>query len=360
MVIAIMAGGSGTRFWPASREALPKQFLSIYGSDPLIYETYKRVAPIVGDERIFLVINRKHRNLVHQIFAHHPVRIIEEPEGKNTAPCIGLVSLWVEREFGDQPLAILPSDHYIRREDLFVEALRAGLSFAEKKGGVVTLGAVPTHPETGYGYIERGEEIFLSPTGFSIYEVKQFIEKPNLERAKSYLLSQNFFWNMGIFIFKPKVILSEINLHLPQLGEGLSKIAKVMGSSQYESVLEEVYSTLSPISIDYGIMEKTSEKVYLIPGDYGWSDVGSWSALLQIKDRERDSHGNLVQGKTILLDTENSLIYSNNGRLIGVLGLKDMLIVDTEDVLLISPLERSQELRRFPETLARRGWNQWV
>ncbi|MGB9629062.1 MAG: sugar phosphate nucleotidyltransferase, partial [Thermodesulfobacteriota bacterium] len=192
------------------------------------------------------------------------------------------------------------------------------------------------------------------------YEVKRFIEKPDLERAKSYLVNQNFFWNMGIFIFKPQVILSEINLHLPQLGEGLSKVAKAMGSNQYESVLEDVYSTLSPISIDYGIMEKTSEKIYLISGDYGWSDVGSWNALFQIKEGERDSHGNLVQGNAILLDTENSLVYSKNGRLIGVLGLKDMLIVDTEDVLLISNLERSQELRRFPEILVRRGWKQWV
>jgi len=359
MVIAIMAGGSGTRFWPASRQALPKQFLSIYGTDPLIYETYKRVAPIVGDENIFLVINRNHRNLVHQIFAHHPVRIIEEPEAKNTAPCIGLASLWAEREFGDQPLAILPSDHYIRREEVFAEALRMGFSFAER-GGIVTLGAVPTYPETGYGYIKKGEKIIVSSTGISVYEVKQFIEKPNLEKAKSYLISQNFFWNMGIFIFKPKRILSEINLHLPQLGEGLSKIAKAMGSNRYESILEEVYSTLPPISVDYGIMEKTSEKVYLISGDYGWSDVGSWNALFQIKDKERDSRGNLVQGNAILLDTENSIIYSKNGRLIGVLGLKDMLIVDTEDVLLISDLQRSQELRRFPEILARRGWKQWV
>ncbi len=359
MVIAIMAGGSGTRFWPVSRQVLPKQFLSIYGSVPLIYETYKRVARIVGDEKIFLVINRKHRPLVQELFAHHSVRILEEPEGKNTAPCVGLVSLWAEREFGDQPLAILPSDHYIRQEELFTEALRSGLSFAER-GGIVTLGAIPTYPETGYGYIEKGEEIFISSPRISIYEVKRFIEKPDLERAKSYLNCQNFFWNMGIFIFKPKIILSEIELHLPPLGEGLSRVAKAMGSNHYESVLEEVYSTLSPISIDYGIMEKTSEKIYVIPGDYGWSDVGSWSALLQIKEKERDSHGNLVQGNAILLDTENSLIYSKNGRLISVLGLKDMLIVDTEDVLLISHLERSQELRRFPEILARRGWNQWV
>jgi len=359
MVIAIMAGGSGTRFWPASRQAFPKQFLSIYGSDPLIYETYKRVAPIVGDERIFLVINRKHRNLVHQLFVHHPVRIIEEPEGKNTAAGIGLVSLWAEREFGDQPLAILPSDHYIKKEKNFIEALRIGLSFAERRG-IVTLGAVPTYPETGYGYLERGEEVFVSSTGISVYEVKRFIEKPDLERAHSYLISQNFFWNMGIFIFKPKTILSEIELYLPQLGEGLIRVAKAMGSERYESILEEIYSTLSPISIDYGIMEKTSEKIYFIPGDYGWSDVGNWTALLQIKDKERDSHGNLVQGNAILLDTENSLIYSKNGRLIGVLGLKDTLIVDTEDVLLISTLDRSQELGRFPEILARRGWTKWV
>lgn len=358
MVIAIMAGGSGTRFWPASRETLPKQFLPIYGSYPLIYDTYRRVAPIVGDENIFLVINRKHRSLVDRIFHQHRVRIIEEPGGKNTAPCIGLVSLWAEREFGDQPLAVLPSDHYIAQEEIFQKALLTGLSFAQM-GGIVMLGAVPTYPETGYGYIEKGKKI-PSSSETSIYEAKRFVEKPDIDKAKSYLISQNFFWNMGIFIFKPKVILSEISLHLPKLADGLSKIADALGSDRYLSVLEEVYSSLSPISIDYGVMERTSEKIYLIPGEYGWSDVGSWNALFRMKDQERDSYGNLVQGNAILLDTENSFVYSKNGRLIGVLGLKDALIVDTEDVLLISNLHRSQELKQFPEILGRRGWKQWV
>jgi mannose-1-phosphate guanylyltransferase len=165
---------------------------------------------------------------------------------------------------------------------------------------------------------------------------------------------------MGIFIFKPSVILSEMKRHLPELAEGLLKIGSSMGSDGYGSVIEEVYSSLSPTSIDYGIMERTSEKIYLIPGEYGWSDVGSWNALFKIKEQERDSYGNLVQGNAILLDTENSLVYSKNQRLIGVLGLKDALIVDTEDVLLISNLHRSQELRQFPEILGRRGWKQWM
>jgi mannose-1-phosphate guanylyltransferase len=358
MVIAIMAGGSGTRFWPASRESLPKQFLPICGSNPLIYDTYRRVASIVDDENIFLVINRKHRSLVDRIFNQHRIRIVEEPDGKNTAPCIGLVSLWVEREFGDEPLAVLPSDHYIAQEKTFQKALLTGLSFA-RQGGIVTLGAVPIYPETGYGYIEKGEWI-LSSSGTPIYEAKRFVEKPDIDKARSYMASQNFFWNMGIFIFKPKVILSEISLRLPQLAGGLSKIADAVESDQYLSVLEKVYSSLSPISIDYGIMERTSEKIYVIPGEYGWSDVGSWNALFRMKDHARDSCGNLVEGNAILLDTENSFVYSNNGRLIGVLGLKDALIVDTEDVLLISNLHRCQELKQFPEILGRRGWKQWV
>jgi mannose-1-phosphate guanylyltransferase len=358
MVIGIMAGGSGTRFWPASRETLPKQFLPIQGSKPLVYETYRRVATMVRDEHIFLVINRKHRPLVDQIFNQHPVRIIEEPEGKNTAPCIGLLSLWVEREFGDQPLAVLPSDHYIGHEEIFRKALCSGLSFA-KEGGIVMLGSVPTYPETGYGYVEKGREIPCL-LEMPVYEAKRFIEKPDIDRARSCLVSRSFFWNMGIFIFKPSVILSEMKRHLPELAEGLLKIGSSMGSDGYGSVIEEVYSSLSPTSIDYGIMERTSEKIYLIPGEYGWSDVGSWNALFKIKEQERDSYGNLVQGNAILLDTENSLVYSKNQRLIGVLGLKDALIVDTEDVLLISNLHRSQELRQFPEILGRRGWKQWM
>lgn len=358
MVLVIMAGGSGTRFWPASREACPKQFLSIYGSHPLIYESYRRVASLVEDERIFLVINRRHRPLVDQIFHSHRIRVIEEPEGKNTAPCVGLASLWVKKEFGDQPVAFIPADHYVGREELFQKALRTGLSFAEEDG-IILLGATPTYPETGYGYIERGKEVSSSQE-LSVYEVKRFVEKPDSERAKLYILNQNFFWNMGIFIFKPSLILLEIERHLPQLSEGLSKIEAAMGSDRYPSILEEVYRSLSPISIDYGVMEKTSQKTYIIPGEYGWSDVGSWNSLFLIKEKERDSRGNLVQGNALLLDTEDSLIYSKNGRLIGVLGLKKALIVDTEDVLLISSLDRSQELRQFPEILTKRGWIQWI
>jgi mannose-1-phosphate guanylyltransferase len=193
-----------------------------------------------------------------------------------------------------------------------------------------------------------------------ICEAKRFVEKPDLEKARFYMACQKFFWNMGIFIFKPKVILSEISLHLPELAFGLAKIAEAVASDQYLSALERVYSSLSPISIDYGVMERTSEKIYVIPGEYGWSDVGSWNALFRMKEQERDSHGNLVQGNAILLDTKNSFVYSNNGRLIGVLGLKDALIVDTDDVLLISNLPRCQELKQFPEILGRRGWKQWV
>ena len=214
MVVVIMAGGSGTRFWPVSRETLPKQFLPVCSSHPLIYDTYRRVAPLVGDENIFLVINQKHRSLVDQIFRGHRIRIIEEPERRNTAPCIGLVSLWVDKEFGDQPVAVLPSDHYIAQEGTFQKALLAGLSFAQQ-GGIVMLGAAPTYPETGYGYIERGEKT-SSSSELPIYEAKRFVEKPSIEKARFYMTSQNFFWNTGIFVFKPKVMLSEIGLHLPE------------------------------------------------------------------------------------------------------------------------------------------------
>lgn len=358
MVLVIMAGGSGTRFWPASREACPKQFLSIYGSYPLIYETYRRVASLVEDRRVYLVINRRHRPLVDQIFRSHQVRVIEEPEGKNTAPCVGLASLWVKKELGDQPVAFLPADHYVGREELFQKALRTGLSFAEE-GGIVLLGATPTYPETGYGYIEKGDRVSSSQE-LSIYEVKRFVEKPDSEMAKLYFNNPNFFWNMGIFIFRPSLILSEIERHLPHLSQGLKEIETAMDSDRYPSTLEEVYRSLSPISVDYGVMEKTDQKIYLIPGEYGWSDVGSWNSLFQIKEKERDSQGNLVQGNAILLDTEDSLIYSKNGRLIGVLGLKNALVVDTEDVLLISNLDRSQELRQFPEILSKRGWTKWI
>jgi mannose-1-phosphate guanylyltransferase len=358
LIIAILAGGSGTRFWPASRETLPKQFLPINGSEPLIYETYRRIAPLVGDENIFLVINRKHRGLVDRVFQQHRVRILEEPEGKNTASCIGLVSLWVEREFGDQPLAVLPSDHYIAHEERFRKAIQQGLSFA-REGGMILLGAVPTYPESGYGYIEKGE-IVSSSAEIPIYEVRRFVEKPDVDQAQSLFLNGNFFWNMGVFIFKPKTMLSEIKIHLPGLYEGLSKIREALGSDRYETILEEVYASLLPISIDYGVMEKTTKRIYFIPGEYGWSDVGSWQSLFRLKEEEKDSDGNLVKGNAILLDTRNSLVYSNHGRFIGVLGLENALVVDTEDVLLISNLQRSQELRRFPEILEKRGWKQWI
>ncbi|MBW2057483.1 MAG: mannose-1-phosphate guanylyltransferase [Deltaproteobacteria bacterium] len=353
--VLIMAGGMGTRFWPASRERLPKQFLPICGPKPMVEESFDRAASLTDPQRIFVIINAHHRSTARKILGDRGARLVEEPCGRNTAPCIGLGCIHVIRRFGDLPTIALPADHFISGRTEFLRCLQQGVSLLDK-GGLVTIGITPTYPETGYGYIEKG----VSLSDGEAYRVDRFVEKPNLERAGEFLASGRYLWNSGIFIFKPSTMLKEIALHLPRLGEGLGRISESLGTERYPEILEEVYGGIEPISIDYGVMERTKEPVYVVEGRFGWSDVGSWAAVRKLREAEKDAEGNIASGKVLFLDTTNTFVHSQTERLIAVLGLDDLLVVDTEDVLLLADIKRSQEVRRFSEMVRRKGRTEYV
>jgi mannose-1-phosphate guanylyltransferase len=336
-----------------SRESKPKQFLNILGQRPLIEETFLRVSPLADEERMYLVINRAHRELTREMFKGRHVQILEEPSGRNTAPCIGLAAVHIRRRWGNIPMAVLPADHFIGDEGLFRTTLQAGIELSQR-GGMVTIGIPPTKPETGYGYIQRGRRCD-SVGGQEVFEVDHFVEKPDETRALLYIREGNYFWNSGIFIFQADVILKEIGKHLPKLHQGLAEIEGVLDGDDYPATVESVYSSLESISIDYGIMERTREPVYTISGNFGWSDVGSWQALFEMKGDQRDANGNIIEGLATTIDSRDSFIINESEKLVAVLGADKMLVVNTPDALLVGDLNRSQEVKAIVEAIKQKG-----
>ena len=350
----IMAGGSGTRFWPASRGHCPKQFLNIVGSSTMVEETLKRVKPLAAEDHTIIVSNKEHHQLLHTLLGENRYIILEEPLGRSTAPCIGLAALYLKKQgILEQPMVVLPADHFIAEEETFRKILSIGCKLAQG-GDIITLGIVPTRPETGYGYLERGE-VKNDIEGVTVYATKRFVEKPDKKTALEYLNSGEYFWNGGIFIFTPKTILDEIKLHLPSVYAGLQTIEEAMGTSRYHEVLLSVYQHLPSLSIDYGVMEKTKRPLFTLPGNFGWSDVGSWESVYDLRKEERDKEENLTQGSVILLDTKSSFVFSQSGRVVVGFGIKDLLIVDTQDVVLVGDLKKSQDIRKIIEELKERG-----
>jgi len=255
-------------------------------------------------------------------------------------------------------MAVLPADHFIRDGELFRTTLRAGIELCQG-GGMVTIGIPPTKPETGYGYIKRGR-IHDSVAGLEVFEADRFVEKPDEKRALQYIREGNYLWNSGIFIFQVDVILREISKYLPKLHRGLVKIQGLVDGNRYWGTLKKVYSDLESISIDYGIMERTEEPVYTIAGNFGWSDVGSWQALFEMKVDQKDASGNIVEGLTTIIDSRNNFIVNRSGKVAAVLGANEMLVVITPDAVLVGDLNRSQEVRAIAEEIRRKGLMEWV
>ncbi len=345
MISVIMAGGSGTRFWPLSRKSRPKQFLSIFGKDPIIIETYRRIKPISREEETLLIINKEHKDLVEKLFQNTRVRIIEEPVGKNTCPCIGLGSIIARHMEYNDPMVFLPADHYIEHPDILISSIKHGAE-AVSSGGIATIGIVPDRPDTGYGYIKRGEKI-----NNSIYQVEKFVEKPDIQTARKYLESGRYYWNAGIFIATPDTILNQIQRHNSGLFNALMELEHALKKGQFQSVIERIYPEIESISFDYGVMEKADCPVYVVPCDCGWADVGSWNALYRLKSKEHDNNGNLIKGDTLIIDCSNTFVHNKNGPFIACVGLKDCLVIHTDDAILIADINRSQEVKSVVESL---------
>lgn len=353
MFSVIMTGGSGTRFWPVSRRRKPKQFLNITGKGPMVVETCDRLKPLSRDEEIILVLGHEHLKYARDLFKGRQVHMLAEPVGRNTAPCMGLGAVYARHLGCKGAVAFLPADHFIGDPTTFVKALSAAGELAAA-GGIVTLGILPNRPETGYGYIRRDKgEIDVG--GFKAYEVSEFVEKPDLEKARHYLASGRYFWNGGIFVATPETILKEIKAHLPALHAGLVRLTEALDTGRFETALKAVYKELAGISFDYGIMEKTTEKVFVLPCECGWSDVGSWASLYELRSADFDADQNLADGEALLIDCQQSFVSGHAGRLVACLGLKNCLVVDTAEALLVAGLDRSQDIRKIIDQLKGSG-----
>ncbi len=341
----IMAGGRGERFWPKSRKNLPKQFLSLTDDGKtMIQLTVERISPLVDLEDVYISTNKDYKNLVLEQLPGIPEKnILCEPVGRNTAPCIGLGAMHIAKKYEDAIMMVLPSDHLIKYNKMFLNTLSEGCTIAEKADNLVTIGITPDYPETGYGYIKFNPD----EVDGHAFAVDRFVEKPSLEVAKEYLETEEYLWNSGMFIWKVSTILANMKKFLPDTYQGLQKIADAIGTEEQENVLWEVFPKFTSESIDYGIMEK-AKHIYIIPGTFGWDDVGSWLAVGRIKKSNED--GNVVSGNIITIDCKDNIIQGGK-KLIAAVGLKDLIIVDTEDATLICDKHSAADIKKVLENL---------
>ncbi|MFC1724961.1 mannose-1-phosphate guanylyltransferase [candidate division KSB1 bacterium] len=355
MYAVIMAGGVGKRFWPWSRRENPKQFLRLFGEKALIQNTVDRLKPVVKDDNIFIVTNEvQKKKTVELLPSVKEENIIAEPFGRNTAPCIGLSAVLLEKIDPEAVQVVLPADHLIIDDKEFRKVLKNACKAAED-GTLVTIGITPTRPATGYGYIQFNDEIDIHP-GFDVFKVKTFAEKPDFETAKRFLKSGDFLWNSGMFIWKVKTILKEIKKNLPDLYEILMKIRDSIGTDNFNSTLVKEYKRIEAISIDYGVMEK-AENVAVLKGDFGWSDIGGWEEFYRLG--KKDKKNNVVIGEGVLRDSNFNLVYSNN-RLIACLGINDMVVIDTDDVVLVCPRDKTEEINKMVDYLNKKKFVKYL
>lgn len=340
-----MAGGRGERFWPKSRKALPKQFLSLTGDGKtMIQLTVERLLPVIDMEDIYIVTNKDYMQIAAEQLPDIPKKnIICEPVSRNTAPCIGLGAIYIAQKYDDAIMYVLPSDHQIKFTQMFLSTLDDAAQIAEEEKNLVTIGISPTYPEIGYGYIK------FDPEGASKrgYKVERFVEKPNIHLAKEYLETEEYLWNSGMFTWKLSSILENIKEFMPDTYKRLEIIKNAIGSSREEEVLEKEFQLMESQSIDYGIMEKANH-IYIVPGTFGWDDVGSWLAVERLQ--KSNEFGNVIKGDVISINTSNCIVQGEK-KLIATVGLDDTIVVDTEDAILICHKDHAGEIKKVIENL---------
>jgi mannose-1-phosphate guanylyltransferase len=351
-----MAGGIGSRFWPFSRTKRPKQFLDILGvGKTLLQMTYERFSRFIPKENIYIVSNQQYENIIlEQLNGITKNQILSEPCMRNTAPCIAYASFKIQKANPNANIIVTPSDHLVLKEDVFIDIAIKGLDFSKNKDALITLGITPTHPETGYGYIQAQS----GETENNIFKkVKTFTEKPDIKMAKLFLESGDFFWNSGIFIWSLTSIMDALKEHTPDIYLLFKEGIDSYNNENEHSFIEKTYKECTPISIDYAVMEK-ADNVYMIPSSFGWSDLGTWSALYNHMDK--DENNNAINGNVMTYDTNNCIIKMPDEKLVVINGLNDQIVVERDNILLICKKDDEQKIKVFLEDVKAKKGNEYI
>ena len=354
----VMAGGSGTRFWPKSRRNRPKQLLILYGDATMLQQTVARIAPMVAPEHVLIITGADQAEEVRaQLTDVPPGNVVAEPCPRDTAPCVGLAATIVVKNDPNGVMIVMPADHVIRPAETFLKTVRAALKVIEEDpSAFVTFGIKPTHAETGYGYIERGE-LLGTPEGIALNRVAQFREKPDKATAEQFLADPRFAWNSGIFLWRARAILDALKKEMPEIAAGLERIGQALGTASEAEVIAHEFPLMEKVPIDKAVMEKAAN-VRVLEVLYEWNDVGDWRALTALV--APDSQGNTVQGPVLAVDTTNSIIVCDEGRLIATLGLDDVVIVQSAGATLVARKDQLDKLKALVESLNKTGHGSYL
>jgi mannose-1-phosphate guanylyltransferase len=356
MYSVVMAGGSGTRFWPESRQKRPKQLLALTGEQSLLQQTVGRMEPLTPADKVLIVTGESHAEAVKsQLDQLSPGQVLAEPMGRNTAAAAGVAAAWVAKKDPGAVCLVLPADHLVTGEKLYMDVMNKAASTAAKQDVLVTLGLTPRYAATGFGYIEVGQvEDEAAP---QVCHVKAFHEKPQLDIAQKYLESGRHFWNSGMFAWRAEVLLDEIKTHLPKLHAGIMELAPSLGTDNEDAAMAEIYPELPAISVDHGILEKTGN-LRVVKADFGWSDVGSWDAMSDLWPA--DEQGNVARCEKLLaIESRDNVVMARN-RLVSLLGVEGLVTVVTDDVLLVMPKERCQDIKQVITRLKEGGLDDYL
>jgi mannose-1-phosphate guanylyltransferase len=357
--VVIIAGGKGERFWPQSRAHRPKHLLPIVGTKPMLAQTLDRVRPLVPAKNTFVITSAVQEKAVREVCAKLPkANIVAEPVGRDTAPAVALAAALVGARDPRGIFAVLPADHVIHNGEAYQRDLRAAFAAAESADVMVTIGIAPTEPATGFGYIQRGEK-WKTFERRPLFQVKRFVEKPSLEIARQYLASGDYMWNAGMFVWSVGVVNAALTAHAPELDAGLAPIRVALAKRKpLGPVLKKVYPTLTKISVDYALLEK-SQNVVVLPSSFDWGDVGSWSAVPD--HHEKDAAGNVTRGLAIVEQGKNNIVFSADGHLTAVLGADEMIVVHTPDATLVAPKAKAQEIKALLKRVeSLKGGAKWL
>lgn len=350
----IMAGGSGTRFWPWSRKKTPKQLLKITGQDTMIKQTVNRIIDKISSENIYVVTTACLADSIKAELSQIPAKnIISEPFGRNTAACIGLAATIIFNRDANAVMAVMTADHIIEPPDLFLKALQCAEKLATETNALITFGIKPNEPSVNYGYIQRSEDM-INFQDFRIYDVKCFTEKPDRATAEGFVQSGEYYWNSGIFVWSVSTILDNIKTLMPELSQGLARIGRSIDTPDESNIIYNEYEKFDNISIDYGVMEKASN-VKIIEADFRWDDVGSWLAIERLNNSDQDN--NTILSKHCGIDTHGNIIIGDNEHLIATINISDMIIVSTKDVTMVCNKNNAEDIKKLTDLLKERGYD---